>query len=39
MTITKLNELLAAYALEHPKRPLSQVSAIEFAVWYAARSK
>jgi hypothetical protein len=37
MNITKLNSLLAAYALAHPHRCLASVSELEFAVWVAGQ--
>lgn len=34
MNPARLWELLAAYALEHPDRPLSDVGVLEFAKWH-----
>jgi len=34
----RLADLLAAFALAHPDRPISTVTAAEFAVWYHSRA-
>lgn len=39
MSPKRFAELLAAFALEHPGRPLASVTAIEFAAWHAARAR
>lgn len=34
MNIERLKELIAEYALEHPERPVSEITFIEFAEWF-----
>ena len=39
MSSARLADLLAQFALANPDRPLSSVTAIEFAAWYARRDR
>ena len=37
MNARRLAELLAEFALEHPDRPISEVTAVEFIEWYGRK--
>lgn len=39
MNLSEFRALIAEYALEHPERPLSDVSMVEFAEWREGKSE